>query len=563
MSLLMVRNYDLSRPLSRLAPVTVYNSVGLISTEVLTFPRMLFRVFDSPGSWFKVIGMMMLIMSMTVDPFCLEARQPPRGTARKNTGRASIGSKGKAGQSSPTGKKSRSSARAGSTRLGTVSSVRRASVTSKRRRARRSRRARPVAVTRLMQVRDSVLGQGIRYQEFRTNGKTPIVVHALVLDRSIPGNALRLVKGEDHSVGLERLAEMASRFEASSRHTVYGIVNGNFWRAVRNTLIGPCVIDGEVVEMNSYKKWSSAFFDVRNAMSIDTFRIIGSVSIAGQSYPISTVNHRDDQGVVVYNSFGGNTVPYVSPKQIERAFQEAIKDTVFIAEDSTEAALTQDVLRQEIARARRERDTEYPMLKIRIRYLRSPSVNVLMPCEVLSVDTGTVTMPIRGAVISMPRIALASASLPRQGDTIAVQYTTNVQTQTPFMNAVCGTPRLVRKGLAKHEALLEGSTGSRFINHALARSAIGTDSSGTKLILTAVPADRADRGTVGASLQQMAQIMGLLGCSDALNLDGGGSAGMMVGSDHVFFEGADPLTRRVGLGVGLVKLSKILRGAPR
>jgi hypothetical protein len=414
-----------------------------------------------------------------------------------------------------------------------------------------------------MMVRDSSLGQGVRYQEFRTNGKTPIVVHAMMLDRSIPGNALRLVKGEDNCVGLERLAEMASRFETSSRHNVYGLVNGNFWRAVRNTLIGPCVIDGEVVEMNSYKKWSSAFFDVRNAMMVDTFRILGNVSIARQWYPISTVNHRDDQGVVVYNSYGGNTVPYVSPKQIERAFLEAVKDTVFIAEDSTEAALTQDVLRQEIARARRERDAEYPMLKIRVRYLRSPAVNVSIPCEVLSVDTGTVTMPIRGAVISMPRSVLASASQPRMGDTIRLQYSTNVQQQTPFMNAVCGTPRLVRRGQAKHEAQLEGSTGSRFINHALARSAIGTDSSGTTLILAAVPADRTDRGTVGASLQQMAQIMGLLGCREALNLDGGGSAGMMVGGDHVFFDGTESLTRRVGLGVGLVKLSKILRGAPR
>lgn len=511
----------------------------------------------------KPLVMMILIMTMAIDPVCLEARQPPRKAVRKIATRASSASGARNARGSTTKQNRRSSRSAGGTQVRSSTSSRRRSGASKRRHVRRSRRAKPVPVTKLNMVRDSSLGQGIRYQEFRTNGKTPIVVHAMMLDRSIPGNALRLVKGEDNCVGLERLAEMATRFETSSRHTVYGLVNGNFWRAVRNTLIGPCVIDGEVVEMNSYKKWSSAFFDVRNSMSVDTFRILGNVSIAGQWYPISTVNHRDDQGVVVYNSYGGNTVPYVSPKQIERAFQEAVKDTVFIAEDSTEAALTQDVLRQEIARARRERDAEYPMLKIRVRYLRSPAVNVSLPCEVLSVDTGTVTMPIRGAVISMPRSVVASGSLPRMGDTIRLQYSTTIQAQTPFMNAVCGTPRLVRKGLAKHEALLEGSTGSRFINHALARSAIGTDSSGTRLILAAVPADRTDRGTVGASLQQMAQIMDLLGCSEALNLDGGGSAGMMVGNDHVFFDGADPLTRRVGLGVGLVKLSKILRGAPR
>ncbi|MBU3698555.1 MAG: phosphodiester glycosidase family protein [Candidatus Kapabacteria bacterium] len=434
---------------------------------------------------------------------------------------------------------------------------------SSRRRVRRSRRARPFAITALTLVRDSSLGQGARYAEYRTNGRTPIVVHALVLDRSIPGNALRLVKGEDHTFGLERLADMAQRFSSTSRHTVFGLVNGNFWRAVRNTLIGPCVIDGEVVEMNSYKKWSSAFFDVRNGMTIDTFSIRGTVSFGATQVPISTVNHRDDQGVVVYNQYAGNTVPYVSPKQIERAFQEAIKDTVFVEQDSTEAALTQDVLRQEIARARRERDAEYPMLKIRVRYLRSPSVNVPLPCEVLSADTGTVTMPIRGAVISVPRSTFTSGQIPVIGDTVRILYSTNVAPQTPFMNALCGTPRLVRRGVAKHEALSEGSTGQRFISHALARCAVGADSSGSKLMLVAVPADRPERQTVGATLQQMAQIMALMGCREALNLDGGGSAGMVVGADHVFFDGQDPLTRRVGLGVGVVKLSKILRGGTR
>ncbi|MFM8770981.1 MAG: hypothetical protein ACKOE4_03010 [Candidatus Kapaibacterium sp.] len=61
-------------------------------------------------------------------------------------------------------------------------------------------------------VRDTILGQGVQYREFRTNGKTPVVVHAMVLDRSLPGNAVRLVKGEDHCSGLERLAEMTYRF---------------------------------------------------------------------------------------------------------------------------------------------------------------------------------------------------------------------------------------------------------------------------------------------------------------------------------------------------------------
>lgn len=520
----------------------------------LTFPAMLRLPTRSLPAWCRILLMLCMVLEFGFLGLEAAAAQKAKRAGQKPRQgvRASTGTHRKQG-----------SARV--RKAGKPSTVRRATKagSSKRRRVRRSRRARPFAITSLTLVKDSALGQGARYVEYRTNGATPIVVHALMLDRSIPGNALRLVKAEDHTFGLERLGEMAQRFSSTSRHTVFGLVNGNFWRAVRNTLIGPCVIDGEVVEMNSYKKWSSAFFDVRNGMTIDTFSISGTVSFAGRQVQISTVNHRDDQGVVVYNEYAGNTVPYVSPKQIERAFQEAMKDTVFIEQDSTEAALTQDVLRQEIARARRERDAEYPMLKIRVRYLRSPSVNVPLPCEVLSADTGTVTMPIRGAVISVPRSTFAGAQVPSIGDTVRIHYTTNIASQTPFMNALCGTPRLVRRGVAKHEALIEGSTGQRFISHALARCAIGADSAGTKLMLVAVPADRPEQRTVGATLQQMAQIMGLLGCREALNLDGGGSAGMVVGGDHVFFAGADPPTRRVGLGVAVVKLSKILRGGTR
>lgn len=552
----MSRNYDDSAPCTDGFRVYVNNSDVKASADDLTFAGMAFLNHDVFRGWVKLFIMVVTVVALMVDAAIVEARQRDRRSTASSRKSASVGSRSKAAsqrslQATVRGR--------GNSRRGKSVSAR----SARRKRVRHSRRARPIPISKLTPIRDSALAQGVVYREYRTNGRTPVVVHALILDRTIPGNALRLIKGEDNCSGLERLAEMSQRFSMSTRHTVYGVVNGNFWRAVRNTLIGPCVIDGEVVEMNSYKKWSSAFFDVKNAMVIDTFAITGRVNIGGRWQTISAVNHRDDQGVIVYNAFGGNTVPYVSPKQVERAYQEAIKDSVFVAEDSTEAALTQDVLRQEIARARRERDAEYPMLKIRVRYLRSPSVNVPLPCEVLSVDTGTVTMPIRGAVISLPRAVLNGSPLPRMGDTIRLQYSTNIQPQTPFMNAVCGTPRLVRNGVAKHEALLEGSTGARFINHALARCAIGSDSSGGKLILAAVPADRTDRGTVGASLQQMSQIMQLLGCREALNLDGGGSAGMMVGADHVFFDGVDPLTRRVGLGIGFVKLSKILRGGAR
>lgn len=420
-------------------------------------------------------------------------------------------------------------------------------------------RAREVPISSLSSIRERDLAPGVRYTMYRSNGSRPIVAHVVSMDRTLPGTAVRLVKGEDHGAGLERLGDLYRRYESSTDNKLFALVNGNFWRAVRNTMIGPCVVDGEVVEMNRYKRWSSGFLDVRSQLTIDTFSISGTVAFARRSYPIASVNRREDDGVVVYNSFGGDRIPHVNAKEIEKAFYDAVKDSVFAEQDSTELALTKDLLREEVARAQREASTEFPMMKIRVRYLRLPSVNTQIPCAILGIDTGTVAMPLRGAVISMPRSVFQSGPIPRVGDTLMLTYKTNVHTSTRFMNAVSGTPRLVRDGVAKHEAQLEGSTGKRFIAHNLARTAIGTDRSGNRIMLVAVQADDPGRGTSGATLQQTAKVMALLGCYQAMNLDGGGSTGMVVEHDHVFFDGVDPLTRRVGLGIGVVQLSKILR----
>ena len=428
-----------------------------------------------------------------------------------------------------------------------------------RKKRRRAVRIQNTAIVKLAVIRERELAEGIRYVEYRTNGRSAVNVHVLTFDRTIPENALRLVKGMDQADGLERLADMTKRYASVTGHTVHGLVNGNFWRSYRNTPIGPCVIDGEVVEMNPYKKWTSAFVDVKNEMTIDTFSIAGSMQWAGRTFTVSSVNRRIDSGLVIYNAFGGPTVPNVSATDLQQAFQEALKDTVFISQDSTETALSQEKLRLEIAAAQREANVEYPLMKVRVRYLRSPSVNVPLQCQVLDADTGTAEMPLRGAVLSFARSTFASSATPRKGDTITILFKTNIMPSVRFMNAVCGTPRLVRNGVARHEAAKEGSTGRRFIAHNLARTAIGVDKSGTRIIVACMEASKGQDATVGATLQQAADIMRLLGAHNALNLDGGGSAGMMVDGDHVFFEGEDPLTRRISVGLAIVRLSHILR----
>jgi len=121
------------------------------------------------------------------------------------------------------------------------------------------------------------------------------------------------------------------------------------------------------------------------------------------------------------------------------------------------------------------------------------------------------------------------------------------------MNAVCGTPRLVRDGIAGHEAFEEGLKNKRFINGALPRTAIGNNKNKTKLFLVAVPGSKKQDGTIGASLTQLADIMEYIGCYDAQNLDGGGSTNMVVASNNVI---NPALSRKLSVSIAAVKLKK-------
>jgi len=415
-------------------------------------------------------------------------------------------------------------------------------------------------IQRLIVQQEKELAPGVRYARYKTNGSRPIALHVVTLDRTIAGNAIRVVKGKDHASSREMLREMSERYEIDNGDAVLAVVNANFWASVRNNPIGPCVIDGEVVEMTPYKKWSSAFFDIRNRIVIDTFKIEGYLQMGDRRLAITSTNRRGDSTeVVLYNSFAGETVPYVTADQVEWLFKEAQKDEKFLSDDSTEVELTEAMMRSELAKAQIESSREYPMMKIRMRYLRTPGVNVSTPCQVLDIDTGQVDMPLRGCVLSFPKDSLAGP-LPLAGDTVYVTFRTNVRSDLRFMNAVCGTPRLVRNGKADHEASEEGVTGRRFIRKNLARTAIGTDKSGNKLIMVAVEPTRSGNGTQGATLDQLAQIMRLLGADQAMNLDGGGSTGMVVQNDHVFFDAVpDPDTRPVSVGLAIVRLTHILR----
>ncbi|MEG2958503.1 MAG: phosphodiester glycosidase family protein [Oscillospiraceae bacterium] len=90
------------------------------------------------------------------------------------------------------------------------------------------------------------------------------------------------------------------------------------------------------------------------------------------------------------------------------------------------------------------------------------------------------------------------------------------------VSIVGGAPRLVKKGVME-TYLNPGFTEARFTTASTPRTAIGTLPNG-KLVLVS---------TGSATIQKMRELMLNLGCVDALNLDGGGSAGMYCNGETI------------------------------
>jgi hypothetical protein len=93
-----------------------------------------------------------------------------------------------------------------------------------------------------------------------------------------------------------------------------------------------------------------------------------------------------------------------------------------------------------------------------------------------------------------------------------------------IVEAVGGLPRLVRDGRVSVETEREG--GKNFANVRHPRTAVGISTDSSKIFFVTVDGRQADSD--GMTLYELADFMISLGCSQALNLDGGGSATMVV-----------------------------------
>jgi hypothetical protein len=428
-----------------------------------------------------------------------------------------------------------------------------------------SRRADPVPMAKAFvpfsetwheTLRDEELMPGVRYKHYIISTGSKHSIHVLEVDRTKPEVAVAMWKAQNLSNGLESLPAIAQRADSGKSGVLQGMVNANFWRSYYNTALGPAVVNGEVLEMGQYKGWSSCFFDRQNRMYIERFSLSATLRTRETSFPVETVNARiNPNGVVLYNRYAGKEIPVAPMLPIENIEQGTIGAKTSKTKNDVASTLPTDdkpspsQIQKSLDIQQRMAAAERPLYKATLLYASQPMINEEVSCRVVEVDTGAVAVPQNGVVISFGR-NIDESELPRPGDKVTLMFKTNTYSSVPFVHAVSGTPRLVRSGYAKHEAGQEGTTGRNFITQKLPRTAIGTNSSGTTLYFVTTDPTDSEAGTTGMTLQELAEGMRQIGAYNAVNLDGGASASMVVRGD---VNAAIGSTRPVALALGIVQ----------
>jgi len=304
---------------------------------------------------------------------------------------------------------------------------------------------------------------GVTVEQVR-DGAGPWEVRVIRIERPASQAHLVTALGGGELRGLEALSRIIRR-ETADDARVVAAVNADFFRMsgpYAGGVSGPCVRNGELV---TTPRGRPGFFITADGQPlIATAHTTGELTVAGRSYPVDGANMPDQGGegaVQLFTAIGGWRLG-------EGCVVAALEGGPLRTQGSWVATVT------EVAPAGSAR----------------------------AAGEGEVLIAARDEQV---RAALLGA---RPGDRVAIELRTPPFT-APVLQAVGGSTVLVQDGAV---------VAADRVRHP--RTAAGY--SAREIILVTVDG-RQPRWSVGMTMTELAGLMHRLGCTDAVNLDGGGS----------------------------------------
>jgi hypothetical protein len=344
----------------------------------------------------------------------------------------------------------------------------------------------------------ATVAPGVRWTSIVREGG-PWRVNVLAVDRAALDGRLGGVLANDRIAGLERPSAMARRTGAAAG------VNGGFF-AVGGDPVGALAIDGHL--LSEPVRGRSALLvpsDPARPARVDRLRFAGAVSAGGATRILDGVERR--RGVIPACGGRGGDLPTERP------------NSALTCVDASELVLVSP--RFAATRARGGIEAE----------VRGGVVVRTGPPGQATVAPGSELLSGSGDAAQFLRDAAAPGSRPLVDLSVLAGGVPLVLAGHGLV--VGGGPRLVRRGRVSVAARREGFApleapgffGS-FVASRQPRTLAGVRRDGSVLLVTVD--GRRPGWSAGVTLPEAARVMRSLGARDALNLDGGGSTGMVV-----------------------------------
>lgn len=343
-------------------------------------------------------------------------------------------------------------------------------------------------------IYEATVGPGTKEIELRLKStEDPSVTNNIfftVTDLNNPYVEMRAAKAGNHVRQLEVVPEIAERMSQSGELYFAGVNADFFNMSYPYNICGSCVANGFPTNIGSTSNWQHIIFDENSVPSLAQYINIsqyGTVKIpSGATYTFTLNKNRDTNDLILYtpqwqreNAAIGHTGTNIYGVEVRL---RPVGDNIIVGNE------------------------------LKLEVIGDPEIYI-----------GNMELPSDGYVLSAHGTSVPALQQLHNGDiiTATIPFTAEGKS-TKVKELLGGCPVMLKNSIVQ--------PASNAIDHLVnkePRTAVGYNADKSKLYMAVVDGRNAG-GSAGVTQRELATIMRYLGCTDALNFDGGGSSTMYV-----------------------------------